>query len=427
MPAVETQYQLFVRLSAAGPAGPIGENNRIYFVLWLFNRLLFRADENKFPAQTAGRLTLCVMQSNTRMIVKSDWSNTCILWCSFLIIVATSCGNQSRSNTKGQMVQGKTGGKFLKYTTGVRSILEDSKGNIWFGSYNEGVCLLHNGEFQYFTTENGLSNNQVRNIYEDKNGLIWFECGRGLSTYDGKQITTYAQRNYNEKDGWKLNEGDLWFKGDETTGYNKLEGYAGVYQYDGKQLSYRRFPVATKSGNVFSYPVSTPFVTGKSGTVWFGTYGAVIGYNGSDFKILDNEYLGLNAEFGSLHVRSIMEDSKGNLWIGNNGIGVLKFDGKRTVNFTTQQKLKKEDTKGNSLESVFSIGEDTSGNIWFGTVEFGAWRYDGNSVKNFNKEHGLESKHIWFIYKSKHGELWFGGKDPSGVYRLNGSSFERKY
>src|SRR5688572_14386199 len=260
------------------------------------------------------------------MKVKSDRQNIFILYCTFLIVVTISCSNQSQSNKGNKIVQAKnniqsiksgTDAIRLKYTTGVRSILEDSKGNIWFGSYNEGVCLLHNGKLQYFTIENGLSNNQVRSIYEDKNGIIWFECGRGLSTYDGKEITTYRKRNYNAKNKWKLNESDLWFKGDETTGYNKLEGYAGVYQYDGQQLSYRTFPVTPKLGNEFPYPVSTPFVKSKNGTVWFGTYGAVIGYNGADFKILDNEHLGLNAETGSLHVRSIMEDSKGNLWIGN--------------------------------------------------------------------------------------------------------------
>jgi hypothetical protein len=48
-------------------------------------------------------------------------------------------------------------------------------------------------------------------------------------------------------------------------------------------------------------------------------------------------------------------------------------------------------------------------------------------VKNFSKEDGLESKHIWFKYKSKHGELWFGGADLSGIYRFNGNSLERKY
>ena len=367
---------------------------------------------------------------------KSDRQNIFILCCTFLIVVTISCSNQIQSIKEDQIVQAKDNTQSieskideirLKYTSGVRSILEDSKGNIWFGSYNEGVCLLQNGELQYFTTENGLSNNQVRNIYEDKNGIIWFECGRGLSTYDGKEIAIYKERNYDSKNEWKVNDSDVWFKGDETVDYNKLEGNPGVYQYDGQKLSYRTFPVKPKSGNNSTYSISTAFVKPKNGTVWFGTYGAVIGYNGSDFKIIDNEYLGFTDKTGSLHIRSIMEDSKGNLWIANNGIGVLKYDGKETINFTAQQKLKKEDTKGNSLERVFSIGEDTAGNIWFGTVEVGVWRYDGNSVKNFTAAHGLESKHIWIIYKSKQGELWVGGANPSGVYRFNGNSFERKY
>lgn len=207
-----------------------------------------------------------------------------------------------------------------------------------------------------------------------------------------------------------------------------MKGIQGCIQYSEKKLSYRTFPITPKSEDEvrFTYAISTNFVKGKNGTIWFGTYCAVIGYNDSDFKIINNEYLGLTKGKG-LHIRSIMEDSKGNLWIGNNGIGVLKYDGKKVINFTEQQKLRKEDTKGNSLERVFSIGEDASGNIWFGTVGSGVWRYDGNSVKNFTKDDGLESKHIWTIYKSKHGELWFGGADPSGVWRYDGNSFERKY
>jgi ligand-binding sensor domain-containing protein len=352
-----------------------------------------------------------------------------LIYTLFLMFVfCSSCGGQNqtvqaKNNT--QPIESKIGAIRLKYTTGVRSILEDSKGNIWFGSYNEGACLLHNGELQYFTTENGLSDNQVRSIYEDKNGIIWFECGKELSIYDGQKMTIYKERNYDSTKQWKLSDSDLWFKGDETVGYNKLERNPGVYQFDGKNLFYRTFPV--KSGQENHYSISTNFVRSKNGAVWFGTYGALIGYNGSDFKIIDNEYPGLNKETGFLHIRSIMEDSKGNLWIGNNGMGVLKYDGKIVVNFTDQQKLKKEDTKGNSLDRIFSIGEDGSGKIWFGTVEFGVWRYDGNSVKNFTKDDGLESKHIWEIYKSKQGELWLGGATPSGVFRFNGKSFERIY
>ena len=351
----------------------------------------------------------------------------------WMFVFCTSCGaqNQSQSNKENQLVQNQTDTNLLKYTTGVRSILEDSKGNIWFGSYNEGVCLLHKGELQYFTTENGLSNNQVRSIYEDKNGIIWFECGQGLSNYDGQKTTVYKERNYDSINEWKLTDNDLWFKGDETAGYNRLEGNPGVYQYDGKKLSYRTLPVKTKLGQENHYSISTPFVRSKNGALWLGTYGALIGYNGSDFKIINDASLGLNDETGHLHIRSMMEDRKGNLWIGNNGIGVFKYDGKEIINFTEQQKLKKEDTKGNSLERVFSIGEDDSGNIWFGTAESGVWRYDasadaGNSVKNFTKKDGLNGDLIWIIYKSKTGELWFGG-GPNGVYRFNGNSFERKY
>jgi ligand-binding sensor domain-containing protein len=154
------------------------------------------------------------------MKVKLDSQNIFILYWVFLIVTTNSCSNQSQSNKENQIVHSKIDSKKLKYTSGVRSFLEDSKGNVWFGSGNEGVCLLQNGKFQYFTTENGLSNNQVRNIYEDKNGIIWFECGRGLSIYDGQKMSVYKERNYDSTTQWKLGDKSIWFKGDELEGYN---------------------------------------------------------------------------------------------------------------------------------------------------------------------------------------------------------------
>ena len=360
------------------------------------------------------------------MKVKLGNQNIFILCWTFLLAVPISCDSQSQSNKENRIVQTKTDSKLLKFTTSVRSFLEDSKGNIWFGSDKEGVCLFHNGKFQYFTTENGLSHNQVRNIYEDKNGVIWFECGKGLSIYDGQKMSIYKERNYDSTKQWKLGDKDIWFKGDEIEGYNKFEKSPGVYQYDGKRLSYRTFPVTPKSEDErrFHYAISTPFVKGKNGTIWFGSYKALIGYNGTDFKIITDEYLGLAKEKRGLHIRGFLEDSKGNLWIANNGSGVLKYNGKEAINFTSKQKLTKEDTKGNSLERAYSIGEDAEGNIWIGTVESGVWKYDGNSVKNFTEKDGLEGTFISTIYKSKQGELWFGG---NGVYRFNGKSFERIY
>jgi ligand-binding sensor domain-containing protein len=362
-------------------------------------------------------------------------------------VVTISCadGSRGKENTSVPQVeaampsttQGATTTAIrLKFTTGVRSILEDSKGNIWFGSYQEGVGVLHNGQLHYFTTENGLSDNQVRSIYEDKNGIIWFECGRGLSKYDGIEMTTPQERDYQSKNEWKSTKDDLWFKGNESVGFNKLERYPGVYQYDGKKLSYRAFPIKAEDDYLakmaFGYSTSTPFVKGKDGTIWFGTYNALIGYKGSRFTIIDNGYLGLTKESRGLHIRSILADSKGNIWIGNNGLGVLKYDGKKVINFTQQQNvtagpLMQTFLETSSLTKVFAIGEDNGGAIWFGTVGSGVWKYDGKNVINYTKLDGLVSSHIWTIYKSKKGEMWFGGANPSGVYKFNGNSFDRIY
>jgi len=366
------------------------------------------------------------------MNVKFISQTNFILYLPLLMAVSFSCNSQSQSNNNNQNGYAEIETPKLNYKTGVRSILEDSKGNIWFGSYSEGVCLLQQGKLHYFTTQNGLSDNQIRNIYEDKNGIIWLECGVGLSIYNNEKMTVYSERNYDTAKKLKLSDNDLWFKSDASTGNSKAEKKSGVYQYDGKEFYYHTFTVKDKARLEIPWSKSTDFVRSKSGVVWFGAYSELIGYDGNTLITHNNESVGLNGTSEYLHIRSLMEDSKGNLWIGNNcggarsGIGVIKYDGKNFIPFTKQHQLRTEDTKGNSLDKVFSIAEDSSGNIWFGTNESGVWRYDGQSVKNFTKEDGLDSGIIWVIYKSKSGELWFGG-GPNGVYQFTGKSFERKY
>ena len=355
-------------------------------------------------------------------------------WILCLGILICSCAPKSNPTQKAQGSESKIDSSiFLKYTTGVRSILEDSKGNIWFGSHNEGVCRFDGNSLKYFTVEDGLSNNQVRSIYEDSNGLVWFECGQGLSHYDGQKITTPTERNYQSRNDWQMGENDLWFKNDEMSGYNEREGHPGVYRYDGATLNFHEFPVVHEPGDEFYYSVSTPVIKGETGYIWFGTYGAVIGFNNTlFFTILDDAHLGLNDTTGHLHVRSILEDSKGRLWIGNNGIGVVKYEGNQTINFSQQQGLISSGSlltggfrsPAGSLEHVFSIGEDRHGNIWFGDRDTGAWKYDGKTMKNYNTAHGLTTTHIWHIYNTRDGELWFALGDGS-VCRFNGVEFER--
>jgi ligand-binding sensor domain-containing protein len=88
-------------------------------------------------------------------------------------VILTSCNGQVKTDT-------------LKFTSGIRAIYQDSKGNFWFGSLQEGVAVYNGTSFLYFTSDDGLSDNQIHNIQEDKKGIIWFNTQSGISSYDGK-------------------------------------------------------------------------------------------------------------------------------------------------------------------------------------------------------------------------------------------------
>jgi len=74
---------------------------------------------------------------------------------------------------------------------------EDNNGNIWFSAENYGVYRYDGEEFTQFTTKEGLATNTIQNIFEDNKGQIWFSTWEGISLYDGKEIT-----NVSDKEPW---------------------------------------------------------------------------------------------------------------------------------------------------------------------------------------------------------------------------------
>lgn len=317
----------------------------------------------------------------------------------------------------------------LKYISGIRSILQDKKGNYWIGSHGEGVCVYDGKMFTYFTMDHGLSNNQVRTIQEDKNGVIWFGTGNGVSSFDGEKIVNHTQNNkvpvinIKRLGMWNLIKDDLWF----NAGNNP-----GVYRYDGQQLTYLPLSVEKENQSFDTFGV-TGLSRKRENKLWIATYTAVFGYDGNTFETIDDESLGYKKPPGKLHVRSILEDSKGRLWIGNNGIGVLLKDGDKIINFSEDQQLVHPNSSGGgatsppgTLEHVFAITEDSQGNIWFGDRDTGAWKYDGQTIKNYTIKDGIPSKHIWQIYENNAKELLLVLAEGS-VYRYTSGKFDRMF
>jgi ligand-binding sensor domain-containing protein/serine phosphatase RsbU (regulator of sigma subunit) len=297
-------------------------------------------------------------------------------------------------------------GLFTTYTTdnglpldAVTASCLDHFGNIWFGTYGEGVSRYDGKSFTNYTTAQGLANNAVFSICEDKMGNLWFGTyGGGVSRYDGKSFTNYttAQGLANDAVFSILEDkvGNLWFG---TYG-------GGISCYDGK--SFKNYTTAQGLAN----NVVRSILEDKTGNLWFGTNGGGVScYDGKKFvNYTTAEGLASNK------VRSILEDKMGNLWFGTNGGGISCYDGKSFKNYTTAQGL--------ANDVVFSTLEDKTGNLWFGTESGGVSRYDGKSFVNYNTAQGLTSNAVWSILEDKTGNIWFstyGG----GVSRYEGKSF----
>ena len=346
------------------------------------------------------------------------YSLICPILFTFAFITSSSGqsnSNTSESNTSQLKEPAKVVTDYTQSDSMIRSIFEDSKGDFWFGRDHAGLTRFDGESITHFNMKDGLSDNQIRTIQEDQDGNIWFATGNGLTKYDGEKFTIHTSNdsltsNIKLDNQWQKGINDLWFNGE-------LEG--GIYRYNGENISVLKFPFLAHDHKSFSITGTvTGICKGKNNMLWMSNYAGVIGYNGESFTFINER--GFN-----YHVRSIFEDSKGNLWIGNNGIGVLLYDGNSTITFTD---LNRQNGGVLSLEGtpnhVFAIAEDSDGNIWFGDRDTGAWRYDGKTLKSYTLKDGLTSTFVRAIYKDKKGDLWFGLGDGN-VCTFNGETFDK--
>ncbi|MDG4946124.1 ATP-binding protein [Weeksellaceae bacterium KMM 9713] len=70
----------------------------------------------------------------------------------------------------------------------------DGNGNQWFGSYEAGLNRIKEDSLFLYTTESGLVHNTVWSLIQDAENEIWMATRGGLSNYDGEFFTNFTQK-----------------------------------------------------------------------------------------------------------------------------------------------------------------------------------------------------------------------------------------
>ncbi|MFO7659246.1 MAG: two-component regulator propeller domain-containing protein, partial [Bacteroidales bacterium] len=94
-------------------------------------------------------------------------------------------------------------------SSGVYSVFEDSKGNIWVGT-DAGLNVLQksNKGFMCYLTDHGLPSNSIKSILEDDHGNLWMGTNQGLSKFiNAVNLPEYPKfKNYTIEDGLQSSE-----------------------------------------------------------------------------------------------------------------------------------------------------------------------------------------------------------------------------
>lgn len=341
------------------------------------------------------------------------------------------------------------------------TLQQDSKQNIWIGTYSEGLCCFdkHRNTFVTYKRSNlpdSLSDNSIQKIFEDSHGNLWigtFQNGLDLFNPATRTFTNYQDKGpnnllYHIHDIKEYRPGELFISSDNGIGIFKADK-GEIIQSDNPNLKIRT------GANKFIYSIYID----KEESLWLGSY-----FDGIKFySAFQNNFkyyscsLSTTAQAGKV-VNVIKEGKDDQYWIGTDDNGIFRFnaktqeitpfrdaasigttyycihdllvDGDKLYAATYGRGLEVFDLKTGKVESylynpedstsisssrVFILYKASNGCIYVGTSN-GICCYNPEQ-KNFTRM-GSFAGRISAIIEDYHGKIWIG-TSISGLYSYN--------
>jgi ligand-binding sensor domain-containing protein len=298
----------------------------------------------------------------------------------------------------------------------VISIFQDSKGFMWFGTFN-GLNRYDGNSITVYKNNSkdssSISSNRILQITEDLNGNIWVATTNGLCRYL-REKDNFVQYWFDPKNSNSISsnrvstvfvdsKGRLWVACDQLCLYNP------------KNDNFTRFP--TKGSPVkegINY--LTSFICEDiNGNIWFLVQKEIHKFNSSSQKlelIYDGNRYPINESNWQFY--GMDQDSEGNFWIKTNLAGIIKTKFEHTdralETFSGFSGFDYHEIMNTTIHQL----EVVKNEIWFTAENKGVYVTDdsGKLIKRFLNDPSdpktIAFNSIWALYPDKQNRIWMG-------------------
>ncbi len=252
----------------------------------------------------------------------------------------------------------------------------------------------------FWDVEDGLPNNTVLDNLISNTGYLWIATFDGLVKFDGVNFTIYNDRTIPQ---FKKN-GILCLYEDDSDG--KLwvgSNGGGLISMDGETFKNYSADSTSLQRNII-----TKIIKDKAGFLWLATRKGV--YKFKDEKFISVDFL-KNIENSPIH--TVFIDSNEVLWVGTLGEGLFRYEKGEMQHFTTENGL-----LNNSSREIL---EDSKGNIWIGTND-GIAKFENGKFTNILASVISESFFVNDMVEDSYGALWIA--TDIGIIRIYNGNIE---
>jgi ligand-binding sensor domain-containing protein/signal transduction histidine kinase len=263
-----------------------------------------------------------------------------------------------------------------------------------------------------FTTENGLSENNVSCITKDREGFMWMGTGDGLNRFDGY---TFIHYTHSDNDSSSISNNAIRNMLLDSRGRLWIGTYDGLNLYDSEKEIFRKIIVEPPKKGSSSHNTILHLLEDNYHQLWVGTYGEIYKIDLETFAIKSYDHNHDSTGLGV--ITALFKDRSGKIWASTaKGICIMDSSGiSRIIHHS-------ETPGGLPSDIIVNMVQDGTGAIYFGTNGNGVLRLSDENDQTFERFTSSSGKPffgsdiIGSLAVDKEGKLLVG-TDGAGIYK----------